>query len=474
MTVACLLGVHGWQVRVVDKRSASPGRPRAVHLDHHGARILDAAGVMAGLAPQTEPMDAYEWRSAAGDVLLRLQPDPGSSTSGWPESSMFAQPDLEGALESRLTELPTVTVARDVEIRTLADLEALGGWVVGCDGARSTVRALLGIADDDLGLHEDWLIVDVVPHAPARWEPLNVQVCDPSRPTTAVSGGPGRRRWEFRALPGEDRESLAAEDAAWRLLAPWGVEPGNATLERHAVYRFEAATARRWRAGRVLLAGDAAHRMPPFAGQGLCAGLRDAANLVWKLDAVLAGQADPALLDTYGSERSPQVRTEIDFSVDLGRIICVSDPVAAAARDHEMAASAAASGPVAPPPPPALGPGITLPGDPHAGHLGVQGTDGLGGDPGRTDELLGRGWALHGRHGDPRTDLTGPSAAWFSWLGGIGVDCSAAPAPYPAWFAETAADVILVRPDFAVYGTGTGRDAAEHIVGSLREQLGGL
>src|SRR4030095_5915807 len=126
--------------------------------------------------------------------------------------------------------------------------------------------------------------------------------------TSRVAGGPGRRRGEFMRLPGENLVDLNNEATAWRLLAPWGLGPENATLERHAVYTLQARWATEWRRGRLLLAGDAAHQMPPFAGQGMCSGIRDAANLAWKLDLWLRGTADERLLDTYASERIPQVR----------------------------------------------------------------------------------------------------------------------------------------------------------------------
>src|SRR6185295_18872069 len=168
-----------------------------------------------------------------------------------------------------------------------------------------------------------------------------------------VSGGPGRRRWEFMRLPGESLDELNNEATAWRLLAPWDVHPGNATLERHTVYRFQARWVDTWRNGRLLLAGDAAHQMPPFAGQGMCSGLRDVANLTWKLDLVLADTAPPALLDTYASERIPHVRALIDFSMELGKVICIADPAGAAARDALMVAAAEAGQQTTPPPFPA-------------------------------------------------------------------------------------------------------------------------
>lgn len=471
MTLAALLGGRGRRVLLLDQRAGPIERPRAVHLDHQVARILDAAGVMDALAPRTEVMQSYDWRSADGRLLLRLQPAGPLGRSGWPESLMFAQPDLEALLARRLDDLPSVELRRGFEV---TDLAALGdGLVVGCDGAKSAVRRLLGIDCEDLGYSFDWLVVDVVEREPRRWDPLNVQVCDPSRPTTAVSGGPGRRRFELMRLPGEDAAELATEATAWRLLAPWNLDPANARLERHSLYRFEARMTKEWGKGRFLLAGDAAHQMPPFAGQGLCAGLRDAANLAWKLDTVLAGAAPAALLATYGSERRAQTRTEIEFSMELGRIICVADTEKAAARDRDMAAAAELSGPIAPPPLPPLGPGLLLGGDPAAGTLSVQGTVTAGGRTGRLDDVVGRGWLLYGRDSDPAGDLDPDDAGWFEAMGGLSFDCSDAPEPYPAWFEELGAPVALVRPDFAVFGTAPAATGTGALVSALRDQLRG-
>ena len=472
MTVAALLGARGRQVHVIERRPGPVTQPRAVHLDHHAARILDAAGVMVDLLPRTEAMDVYEWRNGTGEVLLQIRPPHRLGRSGWPESLMFSQPDLEDALATRLDGMATVRVERG---RSVDDLGALGdlgeGWVVACDGANSTVRELLGVGFNDEGYNFEWIVVDVVERRPQRWAPCNVQFCDPARPTTAVSGGPGRRRWEFMVLPGESSTELATEESAWRLLARWDVHPANARLERHAMYSFGARIVERWGAGRVLLAGDAAHQMPPFAGQGLCSGLRDAANLSWKLDLVLAGSVAPTLMDTYGSERDPQARSEIDFSVELGRIICVLDPEQAEVRDRDMSAAAKATGPMAPPPLPPLGPGMLLPDDPLSGQLAVQGEMTLAGRHGRTDQVLGRGWVLHGRRGDPRAHLSAASAAWWSGMGGLCLDCSEAPAPYPDWFEETGAEVILVRPDFAVFGSAKELPGADGLVRALRRRI---
>ncbi|HJQ84390.1 MAG TPA: bifunctional 3-(3-hydroxy-phenyl)propionate/3-hydroxycinnamic acid hydroxylase, partial [Candidatus Binatia bacterium] len=380
--LALLLGQRGRRVGVFEKQPAAYPLPRAVHFDHEVARILQAAGLGDVLPRLSEPADVYEWKNGTGETLLRIGSNP-VGLSGWPEANMFSQPDLERELDARVRALPSVDVRRGAEVVELepsdgavalvfadADGRRTGTrarWVVGCDGANSFVRRRLGVPVTDLGFFFDWLIVDVVPKEPRLWNPINGQICDPARPTTVVSGGPGRRRWEFMRLPGEDVAALNTEATAWRLLEPWALHPGNAVLERHAVYTFHARWVDEWRKGRVLLAGDAAHQMPPFAGQGMCAGIRDAANLAWKLDLVLGGKAADGLLDTYPTERIPQVRQVIEFSIELGKVICVADPAQAAARDAAMIATARETGPTPPLPTPAIGPGALRAGDAQAG-----------------------------------------------------------------------------------------------------------
>lgn len=491
--LAILLGRSGWHVGVFEKQAVAYPLPRAVHFDHEVGRILQAAGLTEDLAGRTEAADAYEWRSAAGETLLRFETK-ALGLCGWPEGNMFAQPDLERLLDTRARALPTVEVHRGCEVVALADhparvaleiatpeggrAEVTARFVVGCDGANSFVRTHLGATVTDLGFFFDWLIVDVVPNLPTVWSPLNVQICDPARPTTLVSGGPGRRRWEFMRLPDEPLADLNREDTAWRLLAPWDVDATNAVLERHTVYRFQARWVDTWRRGHLLLAGDAAHQMPPFAGQGMCSGLRDAANLAWKLDLVLGGGAPDGLLDTYASERIPQVRAIVDFSMALGRVICIADPAEAAARDAVMVEAVRAGAQTTAPPPLGIGPGVLRDGDPHAGQLFVQGRVTAGGRTGLFDDVVGRGFTLVSPVADPAEALDRAAAGRFAALGGITAHVGAdAPirdvdGAYAAWFAATGTAVALQRPDFYVFGTAAHPDGATALVSDLERALG--
>ncbi len=520
--LAILLAQRGRRVVVLERWPAPYPLPRAVHFDHEVGRILQACGLGPELEGISEPAEIYEWRNAAGETLLRFGRT-GHGLSGWPESSMFNQPQLEALLDERARAWPDVEVRRGMEvvglddhgdlvtlaIRPTIDVPPTGGpadqgraapvveelavrarYVVGADGANSTVRRLIGTTVTDLGFFYDWLIVDVVLDHERVFDPINLQICDPARPTTAVSGGPGRRRWEFMRLPHETLEELNDEASAWALLEPWDVNPANATLERHAVYTFQARWAEQWRAGRVLLAGDAAHQMPPFAGQGMCSGLRDAANLAWKLDLVLGGGvADPdALLDTYGEERQPNACAVIDFSMALGRVICVPDEAEAKARDVAMAAAVVTGDVAEIPPLPGLTAGIIDVASPHAGSLFVQGrvaspapvhrTGALApaGPPTRFDDVVGAGWRLVVA-GAEKPALAPASAAWFASIGGQIVTVGAAgeladaDGTYASWFAKHEAVAALQRPDFYLYGTAGQPADVPGLVASLRAHL---
>jgi len=353
-TLANLLGAAGRSVLVVEKERDIFPLPRAIHYDGEVLRIFQAAGlrepVLAISRPGTHGM---HFVNAAGQTLLIRGGTAALGPHGGANNYYFHQPDLEAVLRDGLARFPNVHVRLgtalsaidvDSEGATLhgsqggdgGSFEARAHWVVGCDGARSPVRQHMGSPMVDLGLRQPWLVFDVVLTEPVDLPPHTVQHCDPRRPMTYCNVVGNRRRWEIMVLPGDDREALVQPENLWKLVASW-VRPDQARLERAAIYTFHSVIAEGWRQGRLLLAGDACHQTPPFLGQGMCAGIRDAANLAWKLDAVLAGRAPEALLDTYESERKPHVRALIELAVRLGGIIQTTDPAAAAERDARFA-----------------------------------------------------------------------------------------------------------------------------------------
>ena len=471
--LALMLARLGHRVAVVERWSHPYTLPRAVCIDHEVARVLRAIGVGPGLDRVSHPAPLYEWFNAQWEKLLSIDWSKGS-VSGGPEVNFVHQPSLEAEIRAEVAKLDNVELNLGWELAGFTDhgdhvevgIDEFEGtrtrtlrarYLIGADGANSQVRETLGIGREDLGFQADWLVVDMKLHSGVTLDiPACGQYCNPERPTTMVPGGieGGRfhRRWEFMRLPGETREALQDEAHVWSMLSRW-VRPDQAELVRHTIYTFRSLVADTWRQGRVLLAGDAAHTMPPFMGQGMCAGMRDAWNLSWKLDAVLRGQADDALLDSYTVERKPHVSAVIDAAIYLGRIICIADPAEAAARDQAFKAGTAEQLP----PFPHLTAGLLAEGTPMAGLLSPHGTVRWQGREGRWDDLVGLGFCVVLRDVDP-TEVLRPDqiraladiGAHVVGLGdGLVEDLEG---KYRQFMDAHGAAAMITRPDFYVFG----------------------
>lgn len=456
--MALLLAKAGLAVVAVERSVDIYPLPRAAHVDHEIMRVFQKLGIAEAIEPSIRPAPPYEFRSASGETLIRMDPDPMGSLSGWAQSYMIHQPGIERALRAALeasgvaVRLGHSVVAVNQNRNGVTIMLDDGGtmrtrYVVACDGASSVVREALGITLEDLKFDEPWLVIDALVDALDLLPPVNLQVCDPARPTTCVHMPAGRHRWEFMLLPGEGAAAMLDDTVIERLLEPWGVA-GHVKVERKAVYRFHGLMAAQWRIGRVLLAGDAAHQMPPFAGQGFCSGVRDAANLAWKLAAVIHAAADSSLLDTYQTEREPHVRGYIDMAIGMGRVVCTLDPHAAAARDAGLLWRRAGGGPLPGPTTPVHGAGIFLSGNAGAAMLFPQPWDRGRTAPARLDDILGEGGWLIGR-GDYNGLL--PASVRYHDLD------SPLLAPFQAAVAEWLTPrgaAVLVRPDRYLFGTG--------------------
>ncbi|MBN8896690.1 MAG: bifunctional 3-(3-hydroxy-phenyl)propionate/3-hydroxycinnamic acid hydroxylase, partial [Rhodospirillales bacterium] len=357
------LGARGIPTLVLEREPAAHHLPRAVNFDDAAMRLFQAVDLAETLLPLTHVSPGMRFVDAGGKLLMDWPRPQDRGAQGWHVSYRFHQPDLERVLRDGLARWPAVSVrtcceATDIvhdaeganvtftDRRTGAVETARAEFVVGCDGARSLVRRIMGAGLDDLGFHERWLVVDVLLRRPrpdlGDW---SIQFCNPARPATYVRGTGTRRRWEIALHEGEDAAAMEAPEQVWRLLAPW-LRPDDAELERAACYTFHSAVATGWRSGRLLLAGDACHLTPPFLGQGMCAGLRDVANLAWKLERVLRDLAPETLLDTYESERAPHVRAYIELAVRLGGLIntkAIDAALAVGARAPEAEAPRMAS-----------------------------------------------------------------------------------------------------------------------------------
>ncbi|GAA4886181.1 bifunctional 3-(3-hydroxy-phenyl)propionate/3-hydroxycinnamic acid hydroxylase [Actinomycetospora straminea] len=338
LTVATLLAQRGVECLLLDRWASIYPQPRAVHLDDEVYRILARLGLREEFAAISWPCHGLRLVDPSMRVLAELRRAGGTGRHGFPEATMFDQPELERLLRANLERHHTATLRGDIEVTRVtqdgagpvrvdytdrvsgAQGSVLADHVLGCDGANSLVRAAIGATMQDLHFEQRWLVVDVATDAELdEWEGVH-QVCDPYRAATYMRIGRHRYRWEFQLRPHETVEDYRHIDQLHPLLRPWTRDiPSDALhVVRAAEYTFRAQLADHWRDRRVFLLGDAAHLTPPFVGQGLCAGIRDAANLAWKLAAVLDGSLPEQVLDSYEAERKPHARAMIRLAKLIG------------------------------------------------------------------------------------------------------------------------------------------------------------
>jgi 3-(3-hydroxy-phenyl)propionate hydroxylase len=335
-TAANLLGAAGCSVVVVEREPSVFGRARAVSTDEEVMRIWQRTGLADRLAEdmlEGRPIDLVD---SGGRPLLTLAP--ASRGNGWPPQLFLHQPALEGVLRAGVARYPNVEVllghewaaldqqADGVELtltdlRTGAHVRRRAGYVLACDGGASPVRKALGIGFVGRTYNDRWIVIDT--RVRCEWpghDRLRFH-CDPRRPAVDCPTPLGHHRWEFPLLDGDDEAAIVGRKEVWSLLSRHGITPEQVEVLRASIYNHHVRFAARWRDRRVFLLGDAAHVMPPWIGQGMAAGIRDAGNLCWKLAGVLDGTLRPGVLDSYEAERQPHARAVSDQAVLLGRII---------------------------------------------------------------------------------------------------------------------------------------------------------
>lgn len=502
-----LLGSRGIRTLTIDRLRTVYDKPRAIAIDHEILRLFDNLGVAGRVLPYVAPFPASQHFGAEGQLIRRIDMVPEPYPLGYTPSMVFTQPPVEEALRDHAASYGSVEVSLGTELLNLEQSKAgvtlnlrsddgetravTADYVIACDGASSGVREQLGIVLEDLVFDEPWLVVDVLVNEEAlpKLPQTAAQYCDPARPTTFIIGPGNHRRWEIMLLPDEDPREAQQPEQVWKLLSKW-LTPNDATLWRAASYRFHALVAREWRRGRVFLAGDAAHQQPPFIGQGMCQGLRDVSNLIWKLDQVLRGQSGDALLDSYEEERSEHVRQLTIRIKAIGKVICERDPEAARERDTRILAEGGGQPrtitrqEIVPPLQKGL---LALHGNEAKGTLfpqpWVQSEDGRK----LLDAVVGSGWRLivDGRH-----SLDTSQSIWkkaedlglhvikvgnSSEVSSSGNDAHDAVIELDdvlaRWFDTHGCHAVIVRPDHYVFGTASDEVSLSELMADLQARL---
>jgi 3-(3-hydroxy-phenyl)propionate hydroxylase len=338
VTTATKLAQYGVDCLVLDRWEDVYPQPRAVHLDDEIYRLLAGLGIAEEFATISQPALGLQLRDRDMRVLAEFHRECAESANGFPQANMFDQPELEALLRANLKHYPHAVLRGNAEVTEAVQIGAdrvqvtftdrVSGeehrvetrYLLGCDGANSLVRTAMRAHMKDLKFQQRWLVVDVATTAELNQLQVVHQVCDPHRAATYMRIGDTRYRWEFRLLPDETADDYSTMAALYPLIRPWvkDVAPDDLELVRVAEYTFRAQVANRWHAGNMFILGDAAHLTPPFIGQGLCAGLRDAMNLAWKVAGVVSGWLPESVLDSYEQERLPHARYMIRFALAMG------------------------------------------------------------------------------------------------------------------------------------------------------------
>ncbi|KMS91250.1 bifunctional 3-(3-hydroxy-phenyl)propionate/3-hydroxycinnamic acid hydroxylase [Streptomyces flaveolus] len=486
VTAALLLARHGVPSLLLERHRDVYPLPRAVVVDDEVRRILQSVGVHEEFATLARPAPGLRLLDARRRVIAEF-PRSLHGHHGFPQTSMFDQPELERLLRDALARRPECELRGGVEVVSVSqdtdgtapvrvtfrhdgsdeDEHVWADAVLGCDGAGSITRDAIGAVWEDLRFEESWRVIDVRTSLPVRtWEGAE-QICCPTRPATFMRVGEDRYRWEFRLAEGEPLDGPEGLEQLRELVAPWVDLPSAAhggggddfEVIRQARYTFRARLADRWHRGRVFLLGDAAHLTPPFIGQGLCAGLRDARNLTWKLARVLQQGADDRLLDTYQQERKPHARHVIRLAVAVGWAMTGGQDRGAALRRAVVGAACRIPGVTA-----AvsrdLSPALTanplvrrrprLTGRVLAGTFSPQPWVRHDGRRVRLDDVLGDSFAVLTAV-PPTARMTAVATALDALT--IHVDDLDDDGTLAAWLARGRADAVLVRPDHVVMDT---------------------
>ncbi len=504
---SALLAKYGLKVAVFERWPDRYKLPRAVHFD---GETMRTAFQWLGIAEKIEVISravvSFETVTPEGEILETVVA-PYFDGSGWRSDYLFYQPEFEDVLAARGLELGVEVFmgATVTEFKQEADTVELlvhasddphsepcvveASFVIGADGAKSLVRGSIGAVKEDLGFPKiDNLVVDFIHNNPDRDIPQmaeNRSIVDPARP--ALSGrwaGGKMSRLEFRVFEHEDRDFIESDEKVWSLLIPFGLTPDTGYIHRKVIYTFESSVTSTWRDRRAFILGDAAHTTPPYLGQGLCSGIRDAVNLVWKMKAVLDGTAELTFLETYQSERKPAVVGLIGLSSAIGQRVQITDRQEALRRDEALRAANTGTKTRRSPPFPRLGEGLVRGIDKADangldGQPSIQGRVIFSGKINRLDEFLRPGWTILARHPVPQEIFNVRQKAVLSSLSiqvahvsrGTGDHFIDLDADYDLWFRASGRKFFIVRPDAYIFGSAATIEDLPALVDTLADSL---
>ncbi len=507
--LALLLARKGLSIYLIDKTQDIYDKPRAIALDHEVMRTLQNLGLVDSLDEFIEPFtDSHYWGVEGQLIKIMSTPAP-PYVYGHVPALVFNQPSFEKVLRQAISAHPNIQVELTCEFKSLTQNDSevrfevvsnqsgsaqhqtvISRYLVGCDGASSSIRKSLNIELEDLGFNEPWLVVDLLVDQSAldKLPQTSMQYCDPHRPVTMVIGPKNHRRFEIALTHGETPENFKDESRIWALLSKW-LKPGEAQLWRHACYEFHALVADRWRIGRVFIAGDAAHQQPPFLGQGMCQGIRDVVNLSWKLEQVIKQPLSDSVLDSFETERKGHVKALTAKIIEIGKIVGQRDLDKARARDLHLLEEA--NGQIKPSARQDVQPSLTSGFFSHRSHsklgtlfpqplIHMDSSDQL------MDDVLGTGWrvvsfSMSESSVAANTKVLGLSdnAMLTSMMSDLQFKWFELTHPQQdpqnllgSWFSQAQAKWAIVRPDHYVYAVGTEQlDLAEQLV-HLKKLLG--
>ena len=502
---AILLAEAGLRVVAIEREAEVYALPRAVNLDGEIIRAFQQVGrgqAVQDLMQTVRPDDRAGFANSKREWLFG-QKSRSFGRNGWQPGNMFDQPEVESYLRTEATEHENVDALIGFEMTNFEQqpdgvqvthqpvgsdsrVTVTAQYLIACDGASSSVRKALGIGWQDLGYDHEWLVVDVVLKSGHTLDNSTVQVCDPDRIHTYVATKDPFRRWEFKMLPGETSAAMLRPETIHTLIDPW-TPRDTYEIRRAAVYQFHAANADRWRAGRVFIAGDAAHQTPPFLGQGMNTGMRDAINLAWKLPLVVKGIAHEALLDTYFDERAAHAHDLVAWAVSIGQLMehmaeqerCAREGLDPPATPSDLGSSGYGQGREQPP----IRAGVVMveqvSDSGSAGHLFRQPivrSTGLGARDDdqagvRFDDYMGHGFALVIK-GEAQPALNAKSRDIMQRLGVkiVTLDgLEAIQGHFDSVFEQY--DAVMVRPDRLIFGHTSTQVSLDLLVLQLADQL---